>query len=106
MPFRPPLTGPGLGRSGAFTPQSWSFRLDGRPSTTPRTVPSSPITIGSRPGPCEDMEWAGGRLRPPLHVVDNGRNLPDDLKALTNHSVFRSYMDNLVSLQGTLRGIH
>ena len=37
--------------------------------------------------------------------MNNGRSLPDGLKILTNHSGFRSYMDNLVSLQGTLRGI-
>ena len=32
------------------------------------------------------LEWLEGQLRFPLYVVDNGRNLREDVKALTNHS--------------------
>ncbi len=30
---------------------------------------------------------------PPPYVVDNGRSLHEDVKALTNHSGSRNYMD-------------
>ena len=36
----------------------------------------------------------------PLYVVDNGRSLREDLKALTNHSGSRSYVDIPVYLKG------
>ena len=32
------------------------------------------------------LDWLEGQLRFPLYVVDNGRNLREDVKALTNHS--------------------
>ena len=32
------------------------------------------------------LEWLKDRLRFPLYVVDNGRSLREDVKALTNHS--------------------
>ena len=34
----------------------------------------------------EHLEWLAGQLRFPLYVVDNGRSLREDVKALTNHS--------------------
>ena len=36
----------------------------------------------------------------PLHVVDNGRSLREDVKALTNHSGSRNYVDIPVYLKG------
>ena len=32
------------------------------------------------------LEWLGSQLRFPLYVVDNGRSLREDVKALINHS--------------------
>ena len=46
------------------------------------------------------LEWLKGRLRFPLHVVDNGRSLREDVKALTNHSGSRNYVDIPVYLKG------
>ena len=46
------------------------------------------------------LEWLEGQLRFPLYVVDNGRNLREDVKALTNHSGNRSYIDIPVYLKG------
>ena len=48
----------------------------------------------------EHIEWLAGQLRFPLHVVDNGRSLREDVKALTNHSGSRSYVD----IPGYLKG--
>ena len=45
------------------------------------------------PSVYEHIEWLAGQLRFPLHVVDNGRSLREDVKALTNHSGSRSYVD-------------
>ena len=38
------------------------------------------------------LEWLAGNLAP-LHVVDNGRSLREDAKALTNHSGNRNFVD-------------
>ena len=52
------------------------------------------------PSVYEHVEWLRDRLSFPLHVVDNGRSLRDDVKALTNHSGSRSYIDIPVYLKG------
>ena len=52
------------------------------------------------PSVYEHIEWLKDRLRFPLHVVDNGRNLREDVKALTNHSGSRRYIDIPVYLKG------
>ena len=44
------------------------------------------------PSVYEHIEWLKDRLRFPLYVVDNGRNLREDVKALTNHSGSRRYI--------------
>ena len=45
-----------------------------------------------------DTRWE--QLSFPLHVVDNGRSLREDVKALTNHSGSRSYVDIPAYLKG------
>ena len=52
------------------------------------------------PSVYEHIGWLEERLSFPLHVVDNGRSLREDVKALTNHSGSRSYVDILVYLKG------
>ena len=46
------------------------------------------------------LGWLSGQLKFPLHVVDNGRNLREDTKALTNHSDSLNYVDFPVYLKG------
>ena len=46
------------------------------------------------------LEWLVGQLRFPLYVVDNGRSLREDVKALTNHSGSRNYVDIPIYLKG------
>ena len=46
------------------------------------------------------LEWLAGQLWFPLHVVDNGRSLREDVKALTNHSGSQNYVDIPVYLKG------
>ena len=46
------------------------------------------------------LEWLSRRLPFPLHIVDNGRSLREDLKALTNHSGYPNYVDIPVYLKG------
>ena len=46
------------------------------------------------------LEWLRRRLPFPLHVVDNGRSLRDDVRAMTNHSGFPNYVDIPVYLRG------
>ena len=46
------------------------------------------------------LEWLGSQLRFPLYVVDNGRSLREDVKALTNHSGSPRYIDIPVYLKG------
>ena len=48
----------------------------------------------------EHLEWIRGNLTFPLHVVDNGRSLREDVKALTNHSNYPNYVDIPVYLKG------
>ena len=53
------------------------------------------------PSVYEHLEWLEGRLSFPLYVVDNGRSLREDVKALTNHSGSRNYVDIPVYLKGS-----
>ena len=48
----------------------------------------------------DHLDWLGGQLRFPLYVVDNGRSLREDVKALTNHSGSPHYIDIPVYLKG------
>ncbi len=52
------------------------------------------------PSVYEHIEWLEGQLSFPVHVVDNGRSLREDVKALTNHSGNRRYVDIPVFLKG------
>ena len=52
------------------------------------------------PSVYEHLEWLNEQLPFPLHVVDNGRRLREDVKALTGHSGTRSYVDIPVYLKG------
>ena len=55
------------------------------------------------PSVYKHLEWLGGQLSFPLHVVDNGRSLREDVKALTSHSGHRNYVDIPVYLKGAER---
>ena len=46
------------------------------------------------------IEWLADKLRFPLHVVDNGRSLREDAKALVNHSGNEGFIDLPVYLKG------
>ncbi len=46
------------------------------------------------------LEWLASHLTFPLYVVDNGRSLREDVKALTNHSGSTRYVDIPVYLKG------
>ena len=66
-------------------------------------VPDCAIFADTRwepPSVYEHVEWLAGQLRFPVHVVDNGRSLREDVKALTNHSGSRNYVDIPVYLKG------
>ena len=47
------------------------------------------------------LDWLTERLGFPLYVVDNGRSLREDAKALTNHSGNRGFIDLSPIPQGT-----
>ena len=47
------------------------------------------------------LDWLEGQLHFPLYVVDNGRSLREDVKALTNHSGSHRYVDIPVYLKGS-----
>ena len=69
-------------------------------------VPDCAIFADTRwepPSVYEHIDWLEGQLSFPLHVVDNGRSLREDVKALTNHSGSRSYVDIPVYLKGRER---
>ena len=66
-------------------------------------VPDCAIFADTRwepPSVYEHVEWLRERLSFPLHVVDNGRSLREDVKALTSHSGHRSYVDIPLYLKG------
>ena len=48
----------------------------------------------------EHLEWLKGKLPFPLHVVDNGRSLRQDVMALTNHSDSPNFVDIPLHLKG------
>ena len=48
----------------------------------------------------DHLDWLEGQPRFPLYVVDNGRSLREDVKALTNHSGSPHYIDIPVYLKG------
>ena len=52
------------------------------------------------PSVYDHIEWLKDQLRFPLYVVDNGRSLREDVKALTNHSGSNNYVDIPVYLKG------
>ena len=52
------------------------------------------------PSVYEHIEWLKDRVPFPLYVVDNGRSLREDVKALTSHSGHRNYVDIPVYLKG------
>ena len=49
------------------------------------------------------LDWLSRNLRFPLYVVDNGRSLREDAKALTNHSCNRGFIDLPLYLKGPAR---
>ena len=66
-------------------------------------VPDCAIFADTRwepPSIYEHIQWLRDQLRFPLYVVDNGRSLREDVKALTNHSGSTSYVDIPVYLKG------
>lgn len=67
------------------------------------TVPDYAIfadTHWEPPSIYEHLEWLKERLNFPLCVVDNGRSLREDVKALTNHSDSPNFVDIPVHLKG------
>lgn len=52
------------------------------------------------PSVYEHVEWLEGQLSFSVYVVDNGRSLREDVKALTSHSGSRGYVDIPVYLKG------
>ena len=46
------------------------------------------------------LELLEGRLRFPIHVVDNGRSFPEDVKSLTSHPGAPNHMDISVRRMG------
>ena len=66
-------------------------------------VPDCAIFADTRwepPSVYEHLEWLRDQLSFPTYVVDNGRSLREDVKALTNHSGSRNYVDIPVYLKG------
>ena len=66
-------------------------------------IPDCAIFADTRwepPSIYEHLTWLKDRLSFPLYVVDNGRSLREDVKALTNHSDSRNYVDIPVYLKG------
>ena len=66
-------------------------------------IPDCAIFADTRwepPSIYEHLEWLSSHLTFPLYVVDNGRSLREDVKALTNHSGSRNYVDIPVYLKG------
>ena len=66
-------------------------------------VPDCAVFADTRwepPSVYEHVEWLRTQLSLPLYVVDNGRSLREDVKALVNHSGNRRYVDIPVYLKG------
>ena len=69
-----------------------------------RSVPDCAVfadTHWEPPSVYAHLDWLANQLRFPLHVVDNGRSLREDVKALVNHSGSRNYVDIPVYLKGS-----
>ncbi len=49
------------------------------------------------------LDWLSRNLSFPLYIVDNGRSLREDAKALTNHSGNRGFIDLPLYLKGPAR---
>ena len=49
------------------------------------------------------LDWLSSNLSFPLYAVDNGRSLREDVKALTNHSGNRGFIDLTLYLKGPAR---
>ena len=66
-------------------------------------VPDCAIFADTRwepPSIYEHLDWLAGQIGFPLHVVDNGRSLREDVRCLTNHSDSLNYIDIPVYLKG------
>ena len=66
-------------------------------------VPDCAIFADTRwepPSVYEHLAWLSTQLPFPTYVVDNGRSLREDVKALTSHSGHRNYVDIPVYLKG------
>ena len=91
-------------------PRKWHVRFGGGPTekcsdNTGQLAGGLPDTIFADahwepPSVYDHIEWLKTRLRFPLYVVDNGRSLREDVKALTNHSGGTRYVDIPVFLKG------
>ena len=92
----------------ACSPRSWRSWQTRACSRTDRggtfdRVPDFAIfadTHWEPPSVYEHLKWLEGQLRFPLYVVDNGRSLREDVKALTNHSGSNNYVDIPLYLKG------
>ena len=98
MPFSPTLTVLSLGggvQSSVMALMAGEGAFD--------RVPDCAIFADTRwepPSLYDHINWLKDRLSFPLHVVDNGRSLREDVKALTNHSGSSNYVDIPVYLKG------
>ena len=54
----------------------------------------------------DHLEWLSDTLRFPIHVVDSGRSLRDDARALVNHSGNSGFLDIPVFLKGQNGNAH
>ena len=66
-------------------------------------VPDCAIFADTRwepPSVYEHIEWLKDKLSFPLHIVDNGRSLREDVQTLASHSGHRRYVDIPVYLKG------
>ena len=50
------------------------------------------------------LDWLASHVRFPLYIVDNGRSLREDAKAIINHSGNRNFVDLPVYLKGRCQG--
>ena len=98
MPAPPTLTVLSLGRGV----QSSVMALMTSESAFDRTPDCAVFadTYWEPPSVYEHIESLRDRLSFPLYVVDNGRSLREDVKALTNPSDSRTYIDIPVYLKG------
>ena len=66
-------------------------------------VPDCAVFADTRwepPSIYEHLDWLAAQLPFPVHIVDNGRSLREDVRALTNHSGSANYVDIPVYLRG------